>query len=128
MIHLVGTGRSIKDALPHVAAPGRDYVAEQTAKWDGARELSPALSETASLKAPDIDSQGVLPQIEQDKGPQGLPRPTLTVSPWSRWRRARKPMILREFIFWRRIFRNDVVLNNCAVARFSLILCWIVQC
>jgi DNA invertase Pin-like site-specific DNA recombinase len=61
-------------------------------------------------------------------GSAASPSPTLTVSPWSRWRRARKPLILREFIFWRRIFRNDVVLNNCAVARFSLILCWIVQC
>jgi hypothetical protein len=30
MIHLVGTGRSIKDALPHIAAPRRDYTAEQT--------------------------------------------------------------------------------------------------
>ena len=31
MIHLVGTGRSIKDALPHVVAPKRDYLAAQTA-------------------------------------------------------------------------------------------------
>lgn len=31
MIHLVGTGRSFKLALPHVAAPGRNYVRDQTA-------------------------------------------------------------------------------------------------
>ncbi len=30
MIHLVGTGRSIKDALPHVEMPARAYVQEQT--------------------------------------------------------------------------------------------------
>jgi hypothetical protein len=54
--------------------------------------------------------------------------PNFNSLPWFRWRRARKPLILREFIFWRRIFRNDVVLNNCAVAGFSLIFCWIVQC
>jgi hypothetical protein len=30
MIHLVGTGRSIKEALPYAPAPRRDYVPEQT--------------------------------------------------------------------------------------------------
>lgn len=31
MIHLVGTGRSIKLAVPHIAAPKRAYTAQQTA-------------------------------------------------------------------------------------------------